>query len=105
MREGSEKPIGLIDMDGNWLQWGVRLNEILLRLDPSCTIVDDDKRTGWDDLAGPGADRAVLKATMNHPDPYTGLAPVPRSALEMADEDWGPSTAPPGPGRTRGACP
>ena len=91
MRKSSEKPIALIDMDGNWLQWGVRLNEILLRLDPSFPIVDDDKRSGWDDLAGPGADREVLKEAMNHPDLYTGLEPVPHAVeaiLEMADEGW-----------------
>ncbi len=33
-------------MDGNWLQWGVRFNEVLLRLDPSLRIVADDMRTG-----------------------------------------------------------
>jgi 5'-nucleotidase len=91
MRESSEKPIALIDMDGNWLQWGVRLNEILLRLDPSFPIVDDDKRTGWDDLAGPGADREVLREAMNHPDLYNGLESFPHSVeaiLEMADEGW-----------------
>lgn len=38
MNEISDKPIALIDMDGNWLQWGIRLNEILLRLDPSCRL-------------------------------------------------------------------
>lgn len=35
MRESPDKPIALIDMDRIWLQWGVRLNESLLRLDPS----------------------------------------------------------------------
>ncbi|WP_354214518.1 hypothetical protein [Arthrobacter sp. UYCo732] len=91
MRESFDKPIALIDMDGNWLQWGVRLNQILLRLDPSFPIVDDDKRTGWDDLAGPGGDPTVLKAAMNHPDLYHDLEPVPysvESILEMADEGF-----------------
>lgn len=46
MREGFDKPIFLIVMERDWLQWGIRLNEILLRLDPSCPIVDDEKRTG-----------------------------------------------------------
>lgn len=91
MTEKNNKPIALLDMDGNWLQWGVRLNEILLRLDPSYPIVDDEKRTGWDDLAGPGGDRAVLKAAMNHPDLYADLKPFPyavEAILEMADEGW-----------------
>lgn len=46
---------------GTGFSGGVRLNEILLRLDPSYPIVDDDKRSGWDDLAGPGGDRSLLK--------------------------------------------
>lgn len=79
----------LIDMDENWLRWGVRLNEILLRLDPSYPIVDDEARTGYDDLAGPGADREVLRAAMNHPDLYDDLEPFEHSTeaiLEMEDE-------------------
>ncbi|RAX43900.1 hypothetical protein DQ354_18105 [Arthrobacter sp. AQ5-06] len=92
VRERFDKPIALIDMDGNWLQWGVRLNEILLRLDPSFPIVDDDdKRSGWDDLAGPGGDPMLLKEAMNHPDLYNDIEPVPysvESILEMADEGF-----------------
>lgn len=89
MRERFDKPVYLIDMDGNWLQWGIRLNEILLHLDPSCPIVDDEQRTGWDDLIGPGAAPGLLKEAMNHPDLYTDLEPFPYAVdaiLEMADE-------------------
>jgi 5'-nucleotidase len=91
MRESSDKPIALVDMDETWLQWGIRLNEVLLRLDPSYPIVDNDKRSGWDDLAGPSGDRQLLKEAMNHPDLYADLEPVPfavESILEMVDEGF-----------------
>jgi 5'-nucleotidase len=91
MRGRPDKPVALVDMDETWLQWGVRLNEILLRLDPYYPIVDDDKRTGWADLAGPGGDPMLLKEATNHPDLYTDLAPIPfavESILEMVEEGW-----------------
>lgn len=81
----------LPDMDGNWLQWGVRLNEILLRLGPSCPIVDDDKRTGWDDLVGAGVAPGLQREALNHPDLYLDLEPFPYSVEaihEMADEGF-----------------
>ena len=91
MRAPNVKPISLIDMDGTWLRWGTRLNEILLRLDPSYPVVDDDKRTGWDDFGGPGGDRQVMMEAWNHPDLYDNLEPIPHaveSILEMADEGF-----------------
>lgn len=76
-------------MDETWLQWSPRLNEILLRLDPSFPIVADGSRADFNHLAGPGADPEVLRAAMNHPDLYAGLEPVPfavEAILEMEDE-------------------
>jgi hypothetical protein len=83
MRETPDQPVALVDMDETWLQWGTRLNEILLGLDPSHPVVDNDKRNG-----------------------YTNLEPVPfavESILEMVDEGWDVHQCSTRPGPTMGA--
>lgn len=79
MREGFDKPIFLIGMDRTGCS-GVSASKILLRLDPSCPIVDDEKWTEWDDLIGPGAAAGLLKEALNHPDLYTEVEPFPHDS-------------------------
>lgn len=77
-----EPPLIAFDLDGTVLDWGNRLNRILLDLDPSFPIVDDDSRTGFGDLMGPGGDREVLKAALAHDDLYRDMEAYP-GAVEM----------------------
>ncbi len=77
MRNHENKPTVLVDMDGTWFQWGKRFNEILLRLDPSFPVIEDDHRRHFDHLGGPGYDQTTLQRAFDHPDLYDRLEPIP----------------------------
>lgn len=70
-------PLVAFDMDGTLYDWGSRLNQILLGLDPHFPIIADEDRKDFNDLMGPGGDPSVLAAAMAHPDLYDGLEPYP----------------------------
>lgn len=85
------KPVHVnVDMDGVFVEWDERLNEILLRLDPTFPVVAATERKHYDDLMKRGGNKDTLAAALSHPDLYKNLRPnldMVRAIAEMNDDD------------------
>lgn len=78
-------PTVAFDMDGTLYDWGTRLNELILEIDPSFPIIDDEKRTGFSHFGEEGADLSVAREAMAHPNMYMDLEPYDGAIQAVKD--------------------
>lgn len=78
-------PTVAFDMDGTLYKWGVRLNEILLELDPNFPIIDDEARTDFSHFSDGSGRQEIIDQAMAHDRFYDSLEPYDGAIQAVKD--------------------